>query len=79
MEGRGCCGWLLAAEPCGAAERCCCRCKLRLLPISLPLCCSTVTGGLSYQETLGGGQRKGLADCYQPEASCVLIARCAVC
>ncbi|KAL4440168.1 hypothetical protein ABPG75_003169 [Micractinium tetrahymenae] len=28
---------------------------------------STVTGGLSFQETLGRGQRKGLDDHYEPE------------
>lgn len=30
-------------------------------------CCSTVTGGLSYQETLGSGLRQGLDDAYAAE------------
>lgn len=41
-------------------------------PLHDPLVCagpaySTVTGGLSYQETLGRGQRQGLDDHYTPE------------
>lgn len=44
--------WLNGCLPAGAA---------------LPPPGSTVTAGLSYQETLGGGQRKGLDDRYEPE------------
>ena len=36
------------------------------LPLSRTRC-STVTGGLSYQESLGGGQRRGPDDRYAAE------------
>lgn len=40
---------------------------IRLMLGLVPRRRSTVTGGLSYQETLGGGQRQGLDDHYQPQ------------
>lgn len=45
---------------------------IRLVLGLVPRRRSTVTGGLSYQETLGGGQRQGLDDHYEPQVSVVL-------
>lgn len=36
-------------------------------PASCLPCCSTVTGGLTYYETLGSGQRQGMDDVYAAE------------
>jgi hypothetical protein len=52
---------------------------IRLMLGLVPRRRSTVTGGLSYQETLGGGQRQGLDDHYQPQVNHAGVGHVAQC